>query len=200
MALTSIQRVRLKIGDRVRLNRESNKGDGAAANFKLKFEPVQTSPTPEVWKNAALQTEGTDYDIDYDQGIVQFAVEPAANDDLVYQYYSVIYTDAEIQDFLDQYGDNVLLASGHILYAWAADFAKLAVRETLQGGGGLGAVTRDTSVSAKELRALAQAYLDYEIEHGAESGVDVPAEGLTEVPWTEPQHHEVTYQRFIRDN
>jgi hypothetical protein len=55
-------------------------------------------------------------------------------------------------------------------------------------------------VAAKELRATAQALLDYELEYGEEAGSQIPAEGLTEVPWTEQSHQDIAYQRFIREN
>lgn len=200
MTLSTIERVRRKTGDRPSLRRESNKADGIAQHYKLKMEPVQTSPPPDVWKNDILQTEGADYTVNYEQGIIDFTAVPATNASLVFQYYSVVYTDVDIQDFLDQYSDNPNITAAHILLAWAADIAKLAKRETLQGGGGLGAVTRDTSVAAKELRATAKALLDYEIEYGTTLGTQVPAEGLTEVAWTEQVHQDIIDQKFIRNN
>jgi hypothetical protein len=200
MALTAIERVRRKTGDRPALRRESNKGDGVAQHYKLKFEPVQAAPAPQVWINDILKVETTNYVVNYEQGIISINVPPIENDNLIFQYYSVVYTDAEVQDFLDQYSQNVNISAAHILLAWAADIAKLAKRETLQGGGGLGAVTRDTSVAAKELRATAKALMDYEIEYGETLGSQIPAEGLTEIPWTEQLHYDIVGQKFIRDN
>ena len=129
-----------------------------------------------------------------------FAVAPAANDVLIFQYYASVWTDVEIEDFLSQYGSNINITSAHILFAWAADAAKLAKRETLSGGGGVGAVTRDTSVAARELRNTAKAIMDWEVEYGESLGSQIPAEGLTEVPWTEAAHYISNEQSIIRDS
>ena len=199
MALTDIERVRLKIGDKPQLKREVVEGDGTAEHFKLRFEPVQATPVPQVWVNDSIQVENTDYTVNYEQGIITFLSAPVENDNIVFQYYSTVYTDDEIQDFVDQY-ISPGVAAAHIMFAWAADIAKLAKRETLQGGGGVGSVTRDTSVAAKELRATAAALLEYELEHGETIGSQVPAEGLTEIPWTEQTAEDIVYQKFLREN
>lgn len=199
MALTDIQRVRLKIGDKETIRREVNTGDATAEHFKLKFQPVSQTNVPQIWVDDVLQAEGVDYTVDYDQGVISFTAAPLADQSIVIQYYSTIYTDAEIQDFLDQY-TSVGMAAAQIMFAWAADIAKIAKRETLQGGGGVGAVTRDTSVASKELRATAQALLDYELEYGDSAGTQVPAEGLTEIPWTEQVAQDIDYQEWVREN
>jgi hypothetical protein len=200
MALSSVERVRRKISDRPELRRETVDADGLAKNFKLQYQPVNASPVPEVWANDILQTEATDYTVNYDQGIVTFANAPAVNVKLVFQYYSVVWTDVELQDFLDQYSDNSNISAAHVLFAWSADVAKLAKRETLSGGGGLGAVTKDTSVAARELRNTAKALMDWEIEYGVTLGAQIPADGLTEVPWTEAALGESEFQQWVREN
>lgn len=198
MALTSLERVRRKIGDKLVIRREVTEADGVSDHFKMASEPIAVTPVPQIWNNDNLQVEGTDYSIDYEQGVISFAAAPAANDKLVFQYYSVIWADEEIQDFLDQYGDNVNISAAHILLAWAADVAKIAQRETLSGGGGLGAVTRDTSVAARELRNTAAALLEYEQKYGV-TGREVPADAITEIPWTEAAAEEIDYQRWLRE-
>lgn len=200
MALSQIQRVRNAISDRAQLHRERYDADGTSDRFKLKYEPVNTSPAPQIWANDVLQTEGVDYTVSYEHGIISFTNAPALNAKLIFQYYAVVWTDVEIQDFLDQHGDVVNIAAGHLLFAWSADVAKVAKRETLSGGGGLGAVTRDTSVAARELRNSAQALLDWEREYGVESGTAVPAEGFTEIPWTEAAFEDIEEQTWIREN
>ncbi|HET7713182.1 MAG TPA: hypothetical protein VFK94_01605 [Patescibacteria group bacterium] len=200
MALSSVERIRLKIADRPKIRRSQVTADGLSEHFKLEAEPIQTNPAPQVWVNDVLQVETTDYAVDYTNGIVVFVTAPIANAKIVFQYYSVIYTDAEIQDFLDQSGANLNIAAAHILYAWAADAARLAKRETKSGGGALGAITQDTSVAARELRATAKSFMDWEIEYGTDLGSQVPADGLTEIPWTEAAHHDIEDQVFIREN
>lgn len=200
MSLTSIERVRRKIADRPELHRERVDADGVSDRFKLQFEPVQSTPIPEVWVDGAIQVENTDYTVDYENGIVTFAVSPTENQKLVFQYYSVIWTDTDIADFLEQYSDVSNVAAAHVLLAWAADAARLAKRETKSGGGGLGSHTVDTSVAAKELRATAAALMDWEIQYGDSIGSQVAAEGLTEIPWTESAHRDIDDQAYIRDN
>lgn len=200
MSLTSVERVRRKIADRPQLRRERIDANGVSDRFKLKFEPVQTTPAPEVWVDDVSQVENTDYTVDYENGIIIMATSPAENQKLVFQYYSVIWTDVDIQDFLDQYADVTNVAAAHVLLAWSADAAKIAKRETLSGGGGLGAVTRDTSVAARELRNTAKALLDWEIEYGDSLGSQIAADGLTEIPWTEAAFSDIESQRWIREN
>lgn len=200
MALSSLERVRQKIGDRASIRRETIVADGVSDNFKLRFEPILTSPAPQVWANDVLQVDVTDYVVNYDQGIITFAVDVPVETKLVFQYYAVVWLDADLQDMLDQYSDNVNIAAAHILLSWAADVAKVAKRETRSGGGGLGAITQDTSVAARELRNTAKALMDWEIEYGDALGSQIAAEGLTEIPWTEAGFYQTEDQRWIREN
>ena len=200
MALSSRDRVRSKISDRPQLRRERFTADGESDHFKLVLSPVQASPAPEVWLDGTLQVENTDYTVNYEYGIILFAAAPAVNQLLIVQYYASVWTDEEIDDYLLQYSDNVNIASAHLLLAWSADAAKLAKRETLSGGGGVGAVTTDTSVAARELRNTANALLEWETEYGTDIGTAVPAEGITQIPWTESAARDIEYQRFLRDS
>ena len=199
MALTSLERVRRKIADRPILRREQASADGVSEHFKLSNDPILPAGVS-VWLNDALQVENTDYVVNADDGVIVFVTAPVANSKLVFQYYSVVWTDADITDFLEQYGDNTNITAAHVLFAWAADAARLAKRETRSGGGGLGAITQDTSVAARELRATAKALMDWEVEYGTEAGTQVPADGLTEIPWTEAAWENIEDQRFIREN
>lgn len=198
MALSSTERVRRKISDRPTLRRDMVTADGLSEHFKLAFEPILANP--QVWVDDVIKTENVDYTVDVDNGVIVFVAAPTTNQKLVFQYYSVVWTDVDVEDYLEQYGDNINITSAHILFAWAADAARLAKRETRSGGGGLGAITQDTSVAARELRATAKALMDWEIEYGTEAGTAVPADGLTEIPWTEAALYEAQDQRFIREN
>lgn len=191
---TDVERVRLKIGDRTKLQRKQSTGDGVSRFFKMDHEPISGV---EVWINDVSTSAFT---VDESNGVVEFTTVPNINSKIVFQYSAMIWTDDEITDFLDQYSSNVNIASAHILLAMAADIAKIAKRETLSGGGGLGAVTRDTSVAARELRQAAEALLEYEAEYGTTIGSNVPADGLTEVPWTEAAYEQSATQRIIREN
>lgn len=191
---TDIEKVRLKIGDRPTVYRKEAVGDGVTTFFQLDPYPVEDL---EVWVNEAPTVA---YTLDGTNGLVEFNAAVAVNLPIVFQYYAVIWTDTEITDFLADHNDNVNVTSAMILLAWAADASRLAKRETKSGGGGVGAYTVDTSVAARELRNTAKAYLDWEAEYGEETGTGVPAEGLTEIPWTEAGHRDAEYQRLIRES
>jgi hypothetical protein len=196
MALTDIQAVRLKTGIKVTVARESTEGTGTASYFKLQYAPVQPDPPPVVRVASVTLTPGVDYTVDFDNGIIALGLPPAVNVDIDFTYYWSVYSDDEVSYFLGANANNVTVASAELLLALAADAARIAKRQTLIGGGGIGQATIDTSVAAKELRATAQALLDTE----ALLGESVPAEGLTEVPWTEMELHEEVDQSLIRNN
>ena len=196
MALTDIERIRIKIADKSTIVRELAEGDGAAKFFKLNNQNVGTSPAIQVWINNILQTDPANYSTDVVNGIVSFVTAPAVNDDIIFQYYWTLFTDNEVQDFLDENGGSVNIASAKLLYALAANAALLAKRSTLSGGSGLGSITEDTSVAARELRAAAKGLIELEGQIGSE----IPAEGFTEIPWTEQVYRRQIEQEIIRDN
>lgn len=194
MSLTDIEAVRLRASDKSSITRDTTVGTGTDSHYKLKNNPVLTTPPIEVRKNGILQAEVTNYTVNLEQGIVDMVAAPAVNDELEFTYYWSIFSDAEVQYFIEAAGGNITIATAQLLLAWAADAAKLAKRQTLSGGGGLGQVVIDTSVAAKELRATAKALLDNE----AQVAESIPADGLTEVPWNEQTYHRQVEQHVIR--
>lgn len=196
MALTPIETLRLTIGDKPRLQREAFDGDGVTTEYRLKFAPVQVLPAPQVWKDGTLLTEVTDYLIEYELGLIAMTIAPAANAELIIQYMSVVWSDEEMQEYLDA-ADGVNLLAGHnMLYAWAARLAVEAIKESRSGGGGMGAVTIDTSVRAREMRATADALLR-QYEKYESSGL--VGEGITEVAWTGQMYDRVAWNEFLDD-
>lgn len=195
MVLTTIEAVRLKTSDKATIARDVAIGTGSDKYYKLKNAPILATPAIEVRKNGSLLNELTDYDVELDQGIVTMTNVPVVNDNLEFQYYWVTFSDDEVQYFLTESGDNVTIASARLLLAWAADAAKLAKRQTTSGGGGLGQVVIDTSVAAKALREAAAALIKTE----EDLGESIPAEGLTEIPWTEANYHQMLDQHYTRD-
>lgn len=194
--MTPIDAVRLKSSDRSLITREKTIGTGEDAYFKLQHTNLLTLPAPLVTRNSVALTEGVDYTIDYAQGLVSFTVTPVQGVVLEFTYYWSVFSDVEVQYFLDDAGANVTIATAMLLLAWAADAARLAKRQTLSGGGGLGQTVIDTSVAAKELRATAKALIDTQ----ADLGESIPAEGFTEVPWTEQVYHRQVDQHLIRES
>jgi hypothetical protein len=143
-----------------------------------------------------VKSEGIDYTVDYSNAIISFSALPVVNDDLEFIYYWSIFTDDEIQYFLDDSAGSVNIASAKALLAIAADAAKIAQRQSLAGGGGLGAVSIDTSVAARELRALAQTLIDQE----QDIANNTPYDQLTEVVWNDQSLVRGLDQHLIRES
>lgn len=191
MTLSTIDKIRLRTSDKPVINREVANGDGVSKYWKLEHAPIATSPAIEVRVDNSVVAN---YTVDEANGIVTFNAAPAVNSDIEFIYYWMIFTDAEIEDFYSEAGSSIPLAAAQVLLAIAADASKVAQRHAMAGGGGLGSVTLDTSVTARELRATAAAILEME----AEAGEITPAEGLTEPLWTEFQYRSSTEQRILR--
>lgn len=194
MTLSQVEAVRLRSSDRSAITREEGVGTGSDVHFKLGHNVIISSPALEVRLDGVLQNSG--YTVDLTNGIVDFIVAPAVGIKIEFTYYWSIFSDAEIQYFIDDAGGNIPTATAQVLLAIAADASKIAQRQSLAGGGGLGAVTIDTSVAARELRNTAQAILDQvkQVE------VTTPADGLTEPAWTEFGYHEIVDQSLIRNS
>lgn len=192
MTISDIAAVRLKSSDRSIITREEGVSEGVALTYKLGHNVILTSPDISIRIDGVLQISG--FTVDYDNGIVTFTTAPVVNSQLEFTYYWSVFTDAQIQYFLDDSGSNVTVAAAKVLLAIAADAAKIAQRQSLAGGGGLGAVTIDTSVAARELRAAAKALVEMETQ----IGTSIPAEGLTEINWTEMNYKMGFEQTIIR--
>ncbi len=99
---------------------------------------------------------------------------------------SFIFTDAEIQVFIDESGD-LHNAAAMALYANAADSGRLATRKTA------GNYTEDLTAIAKELRTLAEKYFELS-QYGA---VDT----YSEMDWTgrgEADYRQRILNKYIR--
>jgi hypothetical protein len=196
VALTDIQAIRLKVADQPVFQREQWTADGVTSEIRLGVFPVLADPAPRIWKNSTLLVETTDYTIDYENGIVSFVTLPSAGDAIVLDYSAVVWTDEEIEYFLGEGAGSTTLATVYMLLAWAASAAKIAKKETLAGGGGLGMTTVDTAVRARELRETAKAYYS---QWEKDEGGSVPFEVITEVAWTHMQAERMVVERYIRE-
>lgn len=200
MTLSAIEAVRLKSSDRSVLTREQGVGDGSSLYWKLGHGNILTSPDIEVRKNNSIILTG--FTVDYANGVVTFTTAPLGKtpgfdaDQLEFTFYWSIFNDNEVQYFLDEAGGNITIATAQLLLAIAADASKVAQRQSLAGGGGLGSVTLDTSVTSRELRNTAAALIQME----RDIGTSIPAEGLTEPAWTEFSYRDMVEQRILRDS
>lgn len=182
MTLSDIAAVRLNTSDKAKLKRDEWDADGVAADIELALQPVALSPVAKVYRENILLTPNVDYTLDADNGIVILSVTPAVNTKFVVDYYATVFSDTEIQHFLDTASANVFLASAYTLLAMAVEVARIARRETLAGGGVFGQATIDTSVRSKELREQAKSFIDL---YNKTAGTDIPAEGLTQIIWSD---------------
>jgi hypothetical protein len=196
VALTVIDQVRLKTSDRPRAYRQQFSGDGERKIFALDHRAITQASDVTVLVNGATKVLTTDYTLDLVNAIVTFVAAPATGAEVVVLYQAVTYTDAEVQQFLDEASGSTVLASAHLLLAWAADAARLAEKHTVAGGGGMGTVTLDTEVTARQLRESAKGYLTL---YQSFEGQAVPADGLTEVPWTDQQARDYWATRVLRE-
>ena len=191
--MTGIDAVRLKAADQSTITREEGKGNATNKYWKLGHSNILASPALEVRINDVVTIL---YTADLVNGIVTFTTAPAMNDKIEFIYYWSQFSDTEIQFFIDESGGDTTIAAAKVLLAIAASASKVAERQSLAGGGGLGSVTIDTSVTARELRNTAAAMIDSQIQLNNVT----PAEGLTEVAWTEAGFRESLTQRVIREN
>lgn len=198
MALTDIEAVRLKTGDKSEITREVARGNGSTLTYKLGKRNILTSPAITIWVNSAVMVEGVDFTVNHSHGVVDFTTAPANDVEIIFLYYWAVFTDDEVQHFLTSAGSNITFAASQLLYALAADAAKIAMRETLSGGGGMGSTTRDTSLTAQELRETAKALQT--IYREEEGGSSFPHQELTEVPWTEHMYDRMLEQELFRDS
>jgi hypothetical protein len=86
----SISDVRVLLGDMPKFDRQTAAGDGATALFVASSLPIITS-TETVTVGGAVKTKPTDYSIDYDLGLITFAVAPGASSPIVttFQYAEI---------------------------------------------------------------------------------------------------------------
>lgn len=197
MALTDIQAVRLKTGDKSNINREVARGDGTSVVFKLGHVNILATSAYQIWVAGSSQTETIDYTIDTEQGVVTFTTAPADNAEIIFQYYWAVFSDEEVEYFISEAGGSTTEASSKLLYALAADAAKVAMRETLAGGGAFGSTTRDTSLTAQELRETARALHNLYAEE--EGSSNFPVQEVTEIAWTEHSYNSLLNQEILRD-
>lgn len=196
MALTDTDALRLMAADKPVRHQNLAQGDGVSAAFQLEVYPIEASPAIRVWVNNTLQTVTTHYTVDVAEGIVTFVTAPALGEELRFEYSATVYSDEEVEHFLSLAGDSVTLGAVYMLLSWSADASRLAKKESLSGGGGLGAVTLDTSVRAREMRLTAEAfYKQWERDEGG----SVPYEVITEIAWTPMQAQSMVAEQFLRD-
>jgi hypothetical protein len=173
-------------------------GNGVDTYYKLNNSELIAAPAPVVYKAGVIVPSGQ-YVVNLPVGSITFSVAPANDDALVFEYWTIVYTDAEVDQFISEAGGNTDYAAAKNLFAWAANASKLAKKETLAGGGGRGEVILDLSVTAEQLRKSAQSYLNNYKETASDDQFG-PADGITEIPWTEQMLDRILEQEIIRNS
>lgn len=187
--------VRMKTADQSSITRETATGDGTQVLFVLDHKNIVADPGLRVFINNVSQSSG--FTVDNAAGSVTFSSAPSNGSSIEFDYFWSVYSDEEIQQFLSEAGGDTDFAAAKMLLAWAANAARIAMRETLSGGGGMGLVTRDTSVAAKELRNTAAAFLEqYQTNPNATGAV---MEGVTEIIWTDQMASRFDEQEYRRN-
>ena len=104
MALTALERLRLKIADRPRalLNDPVGVGDGESVQFRVRLAPV-VEDSDVVLVAGVVQERDEDYTISLATGTLTFATAPTSGDAIVAGYSWVAFSDAELQDVLDRF-------------------------------------------------------------------------------------------------
>jgi hypothetical protein len=116
MALTALQRLRLRIADRakVTLDETMGIGDGVVTEFQMHLTPVVSgSESLKLVAGgvATPQTRDADYTIDNDLGLITFTAAPADGTQVRVSYQHTTFTDTELNDLLDQQNDSVARAA-----------------------------------------------------------------------------------------
>jgi len=126
VALTDLERLRLRIADRARLvlYETVGLGDGLSLGFQTRGVPVFPDSEAVVIVSGSLTTvlyPGADYTVDYALGLLRLNIAPAAGESVVVAYQWTAFSDAELTDCLAQAGENVNNAAILALQALLAD-------------------------------------------------------------------------------
>jgi hypothetical protein len=97
--MTNLQLVRKQLADDYKFAFDENDGDGATEIFRLTHGNIQAA-TYEVQVDGAVQTDATDYTLDLERGILEFATAPTTGDIIQIKYYFSAFSDTEITEFL----------------------------------------------------------------------------------------------------
>jgi len=127
--MTNRERLRLLIGDnnKVMVDDVFGVGDGHTKYFKLSMSPIREN-TEIITLDDVSQIRDTDYIIDNNSGLVSMTSAPSNGAKLVAQKYEYnAFSDAELDDILNQYGDDINMSAAHCCRALASNAGKFFV-------------------------------------------------------------------------
>lgn len=117
--MNELATLRRRVGDRTKAQRDIATGNGADRSFHLQYQNV-FNVTVLV---AAVAADPTTYTVDSPGGRVIFNVAPAEGAEVAFDYNYAAYTDAELQEILDDEG--LAGATVAVLDELIADSARL---------------------------------------------------------------------------
>jgi len=108
MALTNLQyiRLQLQVPHRAVLREQLGIGDGSIKKFQTQLWPV-IADSETIRADGTAKTQGTDYTIDNDTGVVTFTTAPVADKVVDGDYAWSVFSDLQINGLLDRYSDAV---------------------------------------------------------------------------------------------
>jgi len=128
-------------------------GDGDTVEFEVPEHPILSS---RLTVDGALQVLTTDYALDEQLGVITFVDPPAPEVPVVCTYTWAMFTDAQLQAFLDMEAGNVRLAAADVFDAMAANILLYMGKITMLD------VQLDGPAAAKTLHDMAKALRDLE--------------------------------------
>ena len=116
MALTNLQRLRLKIADKPRhiINETLGIGNGVLAAFRTQLWPLADDSDAIMMREGAVgrvQVRGQDYTVECDTGVIYFTTAPPEEAEVIAAYKWYVFTDVELVGLLTQYNNNVTRAA-----------------------------------------------------------------------------------------
>lgn len=102
MSDTQVSKLRRRIGDRAKAQKEVATGNGTERSFNLQYRNVWGLI---VAVDGTEKTLGADYTVDTDAGRVIFTVAPASGAAVTFDYQWGAFSDTELQDLIDTEGE-----------------------------------------------------------------------------------------------
>jgi len=164
MPLTLAQQVRLRIQDKVRLDEETQLGNGTGSGFKLRQgSPFSTITAASAYVVAAGVWSATGATFDTDLGRVTLSGVPSANSALRFEYRWSVFSDDEIGQFT-AVGGSVAGAALEAVKTLMFDSLKRARWSSPDGS------SYDDTAANTQLKMMYDILFDEMREGGIESG------------------------------
>lgn len=145
----TVSQVRVLTSDLALYERSTATGDGVTMEFQVEQYPV-IADTENVYVDGSIKSQGTDYTIDNEVGLITFTAAPGDGMNIIVTYRHAILSDAQIESLIDL-ESNVRLAAALALDTIASNEALVQKKIRLLD------IQTDGPAVAKELRAHATA-------------------------------------------